>query len=168
VAGNTPEDLQAAADDGEPGALDTIFKVGNDIPVVDVLTTLVGTGVGTYYDVKGGQPLGSALRDEAISNTAGTVAATGAGYLVGAEWGAQLGAAAGPVGLVAGAVIGYGAGDIAHNLLVENWDQDVHDHGVVHGIMDGVGHSMDASADDTRELAVGGGHEAEHLWDSVF
>lgn len=167
VAGNTPKDLQTAAAD-EPGALEKIFKIGSDIPVVDVATTAIGTAVGTYYAVRGGQPLGTALRDEAISNTAGTVAATGTGYLVGAEWGAQLGSAAGPVGIVAGAAIGYGVGDISYNLLTENWGQDVHDHGVLHGVMDGIGHSMNESADDTRELAVGVGHEAEHLWDGVF
>jgi hypothetical protein len=33
--------------------------------------------------------------------------------------------------------------------------------------MDGVGHSMDQSADDTRELAVGIGHDAERIWDGL-
>jgi hypothetical protein len=167
VGGNTPDDLKAAAAD-DPSALDKILNIGGDIPVVDVAATAAGTAVGTYYDVKSGEPLGSALRDEAISNTAGTVAATGTGYMVGAEWGAELGSAAGPVGIVAGAIVGYGVGDIAHNLLAENWSQDVHDHGVFHGVMDGVGHSMDQSADDTRELAVGIGHDAERIWDGLL
>jgi uncharacterized protein YukE len=167
VAGNTPEDLQAAADH-EPSALEKILNIGDDIPVVDIVTTAAGTAVGTYYDVKGGQPLGSALRDEAISNTAGTVAATGAGYMVGVQFGAQLGAAAGPVGIAVGAVVGYGVGDLTHNLLAENWGQDIHDHGVIGGVWDGAGHSMDETADNTRELGVGIGHTAEHYWDDVF
>jgi uncharacterized protein YukE len=167
VPGNTPEDLQAAADH-EPGALEKILNIGDDIPVVDVVTTAAGTAVGTYYDVKGGQPLGSALRDEAISNTAGTVAATGTGYMVGAEFGAELGAAAGPVGIAVGAVVGYGVGDLTHNLLVENWGQDIHNHGVLGGIWDGTGHSMDQTVDDARQLAVGTGHDIEHYWDDVF
>jgi hypothetical protein len=167
VAGNTPEDLQAAADH-EPGALEKLLNIGDDIPVVDVLATAAGTAVGTYYDVKGGQPLGSALSDEAISNSAGTVAATGAGYMVGVQVGAELGAAAGPVGIAVGAVVGYGVGDLTHNLLVENWGQDIRDHGVVGGVWDGVGHSFDQTGDDGRQLAVGTGHDIERLWDGMF
>jgi uncharacterized protein YukE len=166
VPGNTPEDLQAAADH-EPGALE-ILNIGDDIPVVDVVTTAAGTAVGTYYDVKGGQPLGSALRDEAISNTAGTVAATGAGYMVGAEFGAELGAAAGPVGIAVGAVVGYGVGDLTHNLLVEPWGQDMHKYGAVMGTLYGIGHSEAATVDNARQLAVGTGHDIEHYWDDVF
>jgi uncharacterized protein YukE len=167
VAGNTPKDLQAAADD-DPSALEKLLNIGDNIPVVDVLATAAGTAVGTYYDVKGGQPLGSALRDEAISNTAGTVAATGTGYMVGVQVGAELGAAAGPVGIAVGAVVGYGVGDLTHNLLVENWGQDIHDHGVVGGVWDGVGHSFDQTGDDGRQLAVGTGHDIERLWDGMF
>jgi uncharacterized protein YukE len=167
VAGNTPEDLQAAADH-EPSALEKILNIGDDIPVVDIVTTAAGTAVGTYYDVKGGQPLDSALRDEAISNTAGTVAATGATYMAGAEFGAELGATAGPVGIAVGAVVGYGVGDLTHNLLVEPWGQDRLKYGAVLGTLYGIGHSEAATVDNARELAVGTGHDIEHYWDDVF
>jgi hypothetical protein len=167
VAGNTPEDLQAAAED-DPSALDKILDFGDGIPVVDIGTTLLGTAVGTYYDVKGGQPLGSALRDEAISNTAGTVAANAAAGMVGAEFGSDLGAAGGPVGIAVGAVVGYGVGDLTHNLLVEPWGQDMHKYGAVLGTLYGIGHSEAATADNARELAVGTGHDIEHYWDDVF
>jgi hypothetical protein len=167
VAGNTPEDLQAAADH-EPGTLEKIFNAGNDIPVIDVLTTAAGTAVGTYYDVKSGQSLGSALRDEAISNTLGTVGAVGATSIVGAEFGARLGASAGPVGIAVGAVVGYGVGDLTHNLLIEPWGQDRHDYGAVLGTIYGIGHSEAATVDNARELAVGTGHDLEHYWDKVF
>jgi uncharacterized protein YukE len=167
VSGNTPEDLQAVADH-EPGALEKILNIGDDIPVVDVVTTAAGTAVGTYYDVKGGQSLGSALTDEAISNTAGTVAANVAGGMVGAEFGAELGSAAGPVGIAVGAIVGYGVGDLTHNLLVEPWGQDMHKYGAVLGTLYGIGHSEAATVDNARELAVGTGHDIEHYWDDIF
>jgi hypothetical protein len=178
VAGNTPKDLQTAAED-EPDALDKLLKFGDDIPVVDIGTTLLGTAVGTYYDVKGGQPLGSALRDEAISNTAGMVAANAAADMVGAEIGSDLGAAGGPVGIAVGAIVGYGVGDLTHNLLVEPWGQDRLKYGAVLGTLYGIGHSEAATVDDARELAVGTGqdighlavdasHKVEHYWDDIF
>jgi hypothetical protein len=167
VAGNTPEDLQTAAED-DPSALDKILDFGDGIPVVDIGTTLLGTAVGTYYDVKDGQSLGSALTDEAISNTAGTVAANAAAGMVGAEFGSDLGAAAGPVGIAVGAVVGYGVGDLTHNLLIEPWGQDMHKYGAVLGTLYGIGHSEAATVDNARELAVGTGHDIEHYWDDIF
>lgn len=178
VAGNTPEDLKAAAGD-DPSALDKLLNFADDIPVVDIATTAVGIGVGTYEDVQGGQSLGSALGDETISNVAGTVAANVAVGYVGAEFGAELGAAAGPVGIAVGAIVGYGVGSLTHNLLVEPWGQDEEKYGAVLGIMYGIGHSEAATVDGARELAVGVGqaaahtavsvgHAAEHYWDDIF
>lgn len=169
VAGNTPEDLKAAAaaDEG-PKFLKQVLKLGNEIPLIDVGTTLVGTAVGTYYDVKGGQSLGSAVRDEALSNAAGTAAATGTAAAVGAVWGGELGAAGGPIGIGAGVVIGYGVGDATHNMLTENWGQDTHRYGEVLGRVYGVGHVEIETGKDFGKLGVGVGHEAEHLWDGVF
>jgi uncharacterized protein YukE len=167
VAGNTPEDLRSAAGD-EPGALERLLGFADDIPVIDIGATAAGTAVGTYYDVKDGQPLGSALRDEIISNTAGTAAANAAAGLAGVEFGSELGAAAGPVGIAVGAVVGYGVGDLTHNLLIEPWGADMHEYGAVLGVVYGVGHSGAATVDDARELAVGIGHDAEHYWDDVF
>jgi uncharacterized protein YukE len=178
AGGNTESDLRAAADE-DPGALNKILKAGDSIPVVDVAAALAGVGVGTYADVRGGQPLGSALADETISNTAGAVAANAAAGAVGAEFGSELGAVGGPVGIAVGAVVGYGVGDLAHNLLAEPWGQDEEQYGAVLGTLYGVGHSEAATVDDARELAVGigpaaaragvdTGHEAEHLWDDAF
>ena len=178
VAGNTPEDLQAAAGD-EPRALEKLLNFGDDIPVIDVGTTLIGTAVGTYFDVKGGQSPGSALRDELISNTAGTVAANVAGGMAGAEIGSELGAAGGPIGIAVGAVVGYGVGDLTHHLLIEPWGKDREEYGAVLGTLYGAGHSEAATVDDARELAVGlghdtgkvamsAGHDVEHYWDDVF
>jgi uncharacterized protein YukE len=167
VAGNTPKDLQEAAGE-EPGALDKFLEFGGDIPVVDVGATLLGTAAGTYYDVKGGQSVGSALVDEAISNSTGAVVGTASAGLVGAEIGSRLGAAGGPVGIAVGAVVGYGVGDLTHNLLIEPWGQDREQYGAVLGTLYGVGHGEAATVDDARELAVGTGHTIEHYWDDVF
>jgi uncharacterized protein YukE len=163
VAGNTPEDLKAAAGD-EPGALGKILEFGDDIPVIDIGTTLLGTVVGTYYDVKDGQPVGSALAGESISNTAGTVA----GSVAGAEIGSELGAAGGPVGIAVGAIIGYGVGSLTQHLLAEPWGQDTRTYGAVLGTLHGIGHSETATAEGARELAEGAGHKAEHYWDDLF
>ena len=165
VAGNTPEDLQAAAEEEKPGLLGKLAEFGDDLPVVDIGATLLGTVAGTYTDVKGGQPLGAAVRDELIANTTGTVAANLAGGMVGAEIGSRLGAAAGPVGIAVGAVVGFGVGDLTHNLLTETWTQDRQQHGDVLGTFYGIGHSEAATADDARELAIGAGHNIEHFVD---
>jgi uncharacterized protein YukE len=171
VSGNTPDDLKAAAADGEPGELDKLLKVGGDIPVVDIGAALLGTAVGTYYDVKGGQSLGPALVEEAGANAAGTaagaVAGTATAGAVGAAVGEELGAVAGPAGIVVGAVAGYAVGDFAHNLTVEQWGQDREQYGAVLGTVVGVGHAEAATVDDARETAVGVGHDIEHVWDSL-
>jgi uncharacterized protein YukE len=167
VGGNTESDLRAAADN-DPGALGKVLDFGGGIPVVDVAAALAGIAVGTYSDVKAGQPLGSALADETISNTAGAVAGNAAAGAVGVEIGSELGAVGGPVGIAVGAVVGYGVGDLTHNLLTEPWGQDEEEHGAVLGTLYGIGHGEAATADDTRELAIGAGHEAEHVWDGVF
>lgn len=167
AGGNTPKDLQAATKD-KPGALGKALELGSNVPVVDIAAALAGTAVGTYYDVKGGQPLGSALAEEAIANSAGTVAGNAAGAVVGTEVGARLGAFGGPVGVAVGAVVGYGVGDLTHNLLIEPWGQDRQQYGAVLGTVYGVGHSEAATVDDARELAVGAGHKVEHYWDDLF
>jgi hypothetical protein len=175
VGGNTPDALKAAADGGEPGALDKLLKFGDAIPVVDIATALAGTVVSTYDDVHGGKAPGTALAQEAVANAAGTAAGSAAGAAAGAEVGAALGStlgsAAGPAGtvagVVAGAVVGYAAGDVVHNLEVEPWTQERQQYGVVLGTLYGEGHAEAATVDDARELAVGIGHDVESVWDDL-
>lgn len=167
VAGNTAKDLQSAARDGEPTALEKAIEIGNDIPVVDVVSTLAGIGIGTYSDVQQGQDPGSALRDEVISNALETGAGTATGEVVGTELGARIGAAGGPIGLVAGTAAGYVIGDFSHDALIEPWGQDIKAHGVASGILYGTGHSEVEVGDDIRDLGIAGGHAVEHLWDEA-
>lgn len=165
AAGHIPE---PAAADAEPEALKGVIGVAENVPLLDVAATVVGAGVGSYYDIEDGQSPATAIGDELISNGAGMAAANVGGGLAGAAIGTRLGAAGGPVGVAAGAVIGYGAGELTHNLLDEHWSADIDDHGVVDGTVHGAHHAADQTADDARELAVHTGHQVEHYWDGLF
>ena len=125
--------------------------------MVDVLAAAAGTALGTSEDVKAGKPVAESLAKEAAANVVGLTA----GAVVG-------GAIGGIPGALVGSVVGYGVGDLTHNLLWEPWGQDMHSYGAVGGVLYGIGHSEFATVDDTRGFAIGAGHEAEHLWDSVF
>lgn len=165
AAGNTPGSRAAGE---EPEALRSAFGCAENIPMVDIGATLAGTAVGSYYDIRGGQSPVSAIADELISNGAGMAAANEGGKLAGVAIGTRLGAAGGPIGIAAGAVVGYGVGDLTQNLLTEHWSADIHAHGVEGGILHGAHHAADQTVDDARELAVHAGHQAEHYWDDVF
>ncbi|MCL2581470.1 MAG: hypothetical protein FWE35_03335 [Streptosporangiales bacterium] len=166
AAGSPPGEPPAAGQ--EPEALKGTLGAAEKIPMLDVAATLAGAGVGSYYDIKDGQSPGAAIGSELISNGAGTVAADAGGGLAGVAIGARLGAAGGPVSIAAGAVIGYGVGDLTHNLLDEHWSQDLRAHGVAGGALHGAHHAADQTADDARELAVHAGHQAGHYWDGLF
>ena len=156
VAGRTPEALAEAAGE-DPGVLAKLVDAGERIPVVDVVAGVAGTVLGAREDVKQGEPVGESVAKEAAANVLGLTA------------GAMVGGAIGGIpGALAGSVVGYGVGDLAHNLLWEPWGQDMHSYGAVGGVLYGIGHSEFATVDDTRGFAIGAGHEAEHLWDSVF
>jgi hypothetical protein len=156
VAGRTPEALAEAAGE-DPGALAKLVDAGERIPVVDVVAGVAGTVLGAREDVKQGKPVGESVAKEAAANVVGLTA------------GAMVGGAIGGIpGALVGSVVGYGVGDLAHNLLWEPWGQDMHSYGAVGGVLYGIGHSEFATVDDTRGFAVSAGHEAEHLWDSVF
>jgi hypothetical protein len=156
VAGRTPEALAEAAGE-DPGVLAKLVGAGERIPVVDVAAGVAGTVLGTREDVKAGRPVGESVAKEAAANVVGLTA----GAVVG-------GAIGGIPGALVGSVVGYGVGDLTHNLLWEPWGQDMHAYGAVGGVLYGVGHSEFATVDDTRGFAIGAGHEAEHLWDSIF
>jgi hypothetical protein len=156
VVGRTPEAMAETAGE-DPGVLGRLVDAGEAIPVVDVLAAAAGTALGTSEDARAGKPVAESLAKEAAANVVGLTA----GAVVG-------GAIGGIPGALVGSVVGYGVGDLTHNLLWEPWGQDIHSYGAVGGVLYGIGHSEFATVDDTRGFAVGAGHEAEHLWDSVF
>jgi hypothetical protein len=70
--------------------------------------------------------------------------------------------------VLAGGVVAYGVGDFAHNLIQENWGADIHQHGVILGIGDGIGDSAVKTGQDFAKVGTGIAHGAEHVWDSIF
>ena len=156
VAGRTPGALTETAGE-DPGLLAKLAGAGEAIPVVDVVAAVAGTALGAREDVQQGRPAGESVAKEATANVVGLTAGAVAGGLIG-----------GIPGVLVGSVVGYGVGDLTHNLLWEPWGQDMHSYGAVGGALYGIGHSEFATADDTRGFAVSAGHEAEHLWDSIF
>jgi uncharacterized protein YukE len=159
----------AAAEGDEGGLLSKLLGAGERLPVVDVAAAAAATVIGTYYDVKSGQHVYTAIPDEAVTNTAAIAAGTAATVEVATVVGAVVG---GPVGAIAGAAVGtvvsVGVGDLTHNLLTEAWGADIHQHGVAVGIAYGIGHAEFATGNDAKAAAIGVGHTAEHIWDSIF
>jgi uncharacterized protein YukE len=159
----------AAAEGDEGGLLSKLLDAGERLPVVDVAAAAAATVIGTYYDVKSGQHAYTAIPDEAVTNTAAIAAGTAATVEVATVVGAVVG---GPVGAIAGAAVGtvvsVGVGDLTHNLLTEAWGADIHQHGVAVGIAYGIGHAEFATGNEAKAAAIGVGHTAEHIWDSIF
>lgn len=165
-----PTAAEAADTADEDGSwLSKLLDAGEKIPVVDVAAATAATAVGTYYDVKSGQPIYTALPDEAASSTAAIAAGTAATVEVSTVVGAAVGGPVGAVvGVAVGAVVSVGVGDLTHNLLTEAWGADIHQHGVVVGIAYGIGHTEFATGNDAKAAAVGVGHTVEHIWDSIL
>ena len=154
----------------------SLLKAGADLPFID----LAAAGAATYFnaqdDIADGMPAGVAYPAEA----GGSALSLGAGYLAGdaatgatagllAEGGALagLGVGAGGIGLVAGGagvlaggVVAYGVGDFVHNLIKENWGQDIHNDGVVGGVAAGTWHSVENTGKDMA-------HTAQSIWHGV-
>lgn len=119
VKGGEPD----AGGDGEAGIVDDL----RDIPVLDVLAAVLGTGLGSYQDTHGPHPesLEVALPEEAGANFGGLGAA--------AVVGEAAGEAGGPVGFLAGVVIP----DAIDNQLHEPFGADIHQDGLVKGDLAG-------------------------------
>jgi hypothetical protein len=66
--------------------------------------------------------------------------------------------------LVAGAVV-VGVGNIASAAVNEHWMEDVHGHGVVAGIADGLGHSVTGGIKETGKQVVDVWHGIRGIFD---
>jgi hypothetical protein len=147
----------ADAAGGDAGLLSKLSEFGGDIPVVDVVAGVAGTGLGAYGDIKSGQPWYEAVPEDAASNAGGLAAgALAGGAVAGAAVFAGAPLLAGVAGVAVGTVVAYGVGDLAHNLFHESWGADVHDHGVAGGVLYGIGHSEVKTATDAGHLAAHG------------
>lgn len=174
VMGYSASDIPAVSKALEDSS--SLLKAGADLPFID----LAAAGAATYFnaqdDIADGMPAGVAYPAEA----GGSALSLGAGYLAGdaatgatagllAEGGALagLGVGAGGIGLVAGGagvlaggVVAYGVGDFVHNLIKENWGQDIHNDGVVGGVAAGTWHSVENTGKDMA-------HTAQSIWHGV-
>jgi uncharacterized protein YukE len=146
----------------EAGKLAKIIDFGKDIPVLDILAGMAGTGLSTYQDVSRGQSLVTALPEEAASNaaglTTGILAGGGASLLVGG------GLVGGVLGAGVGGVVAVGVGDFTDHLFHENWGGDIHKYGVAVGVLDGIGDSALKTGGDIATMGKDLGHTASSVW----
>jgi uncharacterized protein YukE len=176
AAGYSPSDISAIGDsvDEMGGMAGDLARAGLGIPFVD----LAAAGAGTYFnaqaDIAQGVPAGVAYPTEAAGNlaalgvgTAVGVAATGGAATVLGGLGVSglaLTVGAGGAGVLAGGVVAYGVGDFAHNLIDENWGADISQHGVVGGVLDGIGDSAVKTGQDFANI----GKSIWHGISSIF
>jgi hypothetical protein len=169
------------ADDGADSVLAKLADFGKDIPVLDVLAAAGGTYLGIQGATADGQSLAVAIPEQTGANVASLAAGafTGgavSGALAGTEVVSGLavgglavgGAVAVAGGVLVGGVVAVGVGDFATHLFQENWGGDVHNYGVVEGVLYGIGHSEVETGEDFAHLGEDVGHTVAHVWDSIF
>jgi hypothetical protein len=142
-----------------------LLKAATDVPVIDIAAAGVGTYFGAQQDINQfHRPAAVAYPLEAASNLTGLAAGAGTAGAV-----AGLTAAGAPVlgvaaGVAAGGVVAIGVGDFGHNLIDENWSGDIHQHGVVMGVVDGVGNSAVKTGKDMAHMATSVWHGITSLF----
>jgi uncharacterized protein YukE len=180
VWGFSPSDIPSVASKlaGMDGLSADAARFTAGIPFVDVAAAGASTYFGAQDDMAKGVPWYAAYPGEAGGNVAAIAAggyvgglaiegtAAGLGMLGAGGLGVSL--AAGGAGVLAGGVVAYGVGDFAHNLIVENWSADIHQHGVIAGIGAGIGDSAVKTGHDFVKVGTGIAHGAESLWNSIF
>jgi uncharacterized protein YukE len=178
-----PADGGAAdgADDGADSVLAKLADFGKDIPVLDVLATAGGTYLGVQGATADGQSLAVAIPEQTGANVASLAAGAFAGSAVsGALAGTEVvsglavgglavgGAVAVAGGVLVGGVVAVGVGDFATHLFQENWSGDIHNYGVVNGVLYGIGDAEVETGKDFAHLGSDIGHTVAHVWDSIF
>jgi uncharacterized protein YukE len=166
VTGFSAADIPAVGDslDGVGGVAGDLARAGAGIPIVDVAAAGLGTYFGAQEDMAKGIPGYVAYPGEAAGNIAALSVGTAAGTAVTGVAAAGLGelgvtglalsTGAAVPGVLVGGVVAYGVGDFAHNLINENWGADINQHGVVVGVLDGVGDSAVKTGQDIGHLAT--------------
>jgi uncharacterized protein YukE len=178
-----PADAGAAdgADDGADSVLAKLADFGKDVPVLDVLATATGTYLGVQGATADGQSLAVAIPEQTGANVASLAAGAFAGSAVsGALAGTEVvsglavgglavgGAVAAAGGVLVGGVVAVGVGDFATHLFQENWSGDIHNYGVVNGVLYGIGDAEVETGKDFANLGKDIGHTVAHVWDSIF
>ena len=172
VAGFSASDIPAAGEslDGMGGVAGDLARAGAGIPFVDIAAAGAGTYFSAQEDIAKGVPAYVAYPGEAAGNLAALGVGTGVGIAATGGAVTALGFAgatglvvsigAGGAGVLIGGVAAYGVGDFAHNLIDENWSADINQHGVVVGVLDGVG---DSAAKTGQDVA----HIGESIWHGI-
>ncbi|WP_299575180.1 hypothetical protein [uncultured Williamsia sp.] len=140
-----------------PGKL----KFLSDIPVIDVAATGVVAELQAIDDHQKGWSETTAHVND--------YAAGGVGLAAGA-----LAVAAAPIEAPVVAVsalagfTGIAVGGVGYNAFHEHWSEDIHDHGVVAGIIHGSGNTASNTWSDMVDMGKGVGNTTASLWKSVF
>jgi hypothetical protein len=151
------------------------MKLFADVPVVDVVAGGLSTGIASYQDMQKGDDW-TAIPKEASAQVVGIAAgaAVGAAVVGGAV---LLGVAAPEIvvvgaAVVIGGVVAVGVGDMVSNAWSEHWDEDIHQHGVVGGIAQGV---FDVDQRTVKDFENIGGaakdfvaSKASDIWHGIF
>jgi uncharacterized protein YukE len=142
-------------------ALPDFLKFAEDIPVIDIAASAVAAGFQVHDDEdKGWSSTEAWLKD----------GAAGAGGLLAGAGVVALAPEAVPVAavVVGAGVVVVGVGDLGYQAFHEHWSEDIHDHGVVPGLLDGTGHVFANTGKDLAHMGEGIGHGAEHVAKKVW
>jgi uncharacterized protein YukE len=132
-----------------------------EIPVLDVAAAGACGLLEASSDHDAGWSWQRSIATDGGANVAGLVAGTAitAGLVAAAPFDVPVAVAAG----VGGAVV-IGATGIIDHSLHEHWSEDIHDHGVVGGVLTGTGHVLSKTGDDFKRL----GKDVWHGITSIF
>lgn len=154
--------LADAADALRAGeSLEKVPDFLKEIPVLDV----AAAGACGLLEAKGDHDEGwswqRSITTDSGANVGGLVAGTAitAGLVAAAPFDVPVAVVAG----VGGAVV-IGATGIIDHSLHEHWSEDIHDHGVVGGVLTGTGHVLSKTGDDFKRL----GEDVWHGVTSIF
>lgn len=143
-----------------PAALD--FMKG--MPVLDVAASTISAEFAVKDDVEKGWSPTVARANDYTAAAAGmggaALTAAGATMVVGAAP-IEAGVGAAVTSAVAIGAAGVFTGNLASSALHEHWGDDIHNHGVVAGLMHGTSNSFSKAGSDTLDLG-------KSLWHSVF
>jgi uncharacterized protein YukE len=133
-----------------------------EIPVIDVAASGVAAELQAQDDInKGWSPEHARAAD---------YGAAGIGLAVGTGVGAIAAAAGAPVTavVIGGGALVVGVGDFAYQGFHEHWSEDIDQHGVVGGVLTGIGHMGENTGKDVVDMGKGIWNGAKSLWHGVF
>lgn len=159
LADAPPESILTKLFSGDAEGLGALGVAGKAIKFVPVAGAATGAVIQVIQDRENHESWTHSLVDGVVSNGASLVAGTGAAAVVTVGVAAVVGGGsvvAVGAGAVAGVAVAVGVGDGVHNLIQENWGQDIHQHGVLGGL----GHGIADSWDKTR-------HDMAHYGDDI-